>query len=208
MTGPYHGKRLLDLALVAASAPVSLLIGALVALAVRVTSPGPVLFRQTRVGRHGRPFVLLKFRTMDDRTDNPLFPDPARITRVGRALRRTSLDELPQILNILRDEMSVVGPRPTLPYQLERYSSGQRERLSVRPGVTGLAQVRGRNRISWADRIVLDLEYIDKQSPWFDIWILILTVRTVVLSEDVEGHPIDDPIAMPSNPDREIQDQL
>lgn len=198
MRGPYRGKRLVDLLLVAASAPMSVLAGVVVALAVAATSPGPVLFRQTRIGLHGRPFVLLKFRTMYHRSDNPLFPARERITPVGRALRRASLDELPQVLNILRGDMSVVGPRPTLPYQVERYSPEQRGRLNVRPGITGLAQVRGRNTITWADRISLDLEYVNRQSPWFDVYILARTVMVVALSTGVDGHPMDDPISAPS----------
>ena len=155
-----------------------------------------MLFRQERVGRDGRPFRLMKFRTMVDASDNPLFPDPARVTRVGRVLRRLSLDELPQLINVLRGDMSIVGPRPTLAYQVERYTPEQRRRLAVRPGVTGLAQVKGRNALAWADRITLDLEYLRRQSLWFDLYVLFCSVG-VVVGADVGGHPTDDPIARP-----------
>ena len=133
---------------------VDFVVGGLAALAIRLTSRGPVLFRQERVGKGGEPFEVVKFRTMVHLDEpNPLIPDPDRITRVGAFLRRFSLDELPQLLNVARGEMSIVGPRPTLAYQVERYSDRERQRLRVRPGLTGLAQVNGRNAIAWSERI-------------------------------------------------------
>jgi lipopolysaccharide/colanic/teichoic acid biosynthesis glycosyltransferase len=150
------------------------------ALAIRLEDGGPILYRQRRVGLQGAEFELLKLRTMvtgaeghgagwavDER-------DP-RITRVGRVLRRLSLDELPQLWNVLRGEMSLVGPRPTLAYQVEQYTPRQRRRLEVKPGVTGWAQVNGRARLRWPERIELDLWYVEHQSVWLDLRILART---------------------------------
>ena len=169
-------------------------VGAVCALAVRLTSPGPVLFRQERIGLDGVPFTVLKFRTMID-APNPIFPDASRITSAGRILRRLSLDELPQLVNVARGDMSVVGPRPTLAYQVERYDDRQRHRLDVRPGLTGLAQVSGRNALSWGDRIDLDLEYVERQSVRLDLSIILRTAKALIAGEGVEGHPTDDPLA-------------
>ena len=194
-SGPYAGKRAVDLALVAVIALPALLIGALTALAIRITSRGPVLFRQERIGRMGEPFELVKFRTMVA-GDNPVFPDADRITRVGKLLRRLSFDEIPQLLNVVRGEMSIIGPRPTLAYQVERYDERQWRRLSVRPGVAGWAQLKGRNEIPWAQRIELDLEYIDHlQSPLADLRILVRSMFAALRGGGVEGHPADDPLA-------------
>ena len=193
--GGYHGKRVLDLWVLCAAALPASVIGAACAVAVKLTSPGPVFFRQQRVGRDGRPFDLLKFRSMVDAPDNPVFPHPSRITPVGEWLRRFSLDEIPQLINVARGEMSIVGPRPALAYQVARYDARQRGRLSVNPGVTGLAQVKGRNTIAWAERIEWDLEYVTRQSPWLDLKIVAETVRQLLTGRGVEGHPPDDPIA-------------
>jgi len=194
-SGPYAGKRAVDLAIVAVIALPALLIGVLAALAVRLTSNGPVLFRQERVGFGGESFELVKFRTMVA-GDNPVFPAADRITRVGKLLRRLSFDEVPQLLNVVRGEMSIIGPRPTLAYQVERYDEEQLRRLSVRPGVAGWAQLKGRNEIPWAQRIELDLEYIDNiQSPLADIKILVRSMFAALRGGGVEGHPADDPLA-------------
>jgi sugar transferase EpsL len=193
--GRYGGKRVFDLLVLAAAAVPASLFGLLCAAAVRLTSPGPILFRQERVGRNGERFVLLKFRSMVDANDNPAFPHPDRITRAGRWLRRYSLDEIPQLINVARGEMSIVGPRPTLAYQVARYDERQKGRLTVNPGITGLAQVRGRNEIAWAQRIEWDLEYIARQSPSLDLAILWETARQLLAGRGVEGHPTDDPIA-------------
>jgi len=193
--GPYRGKRAVDLALLAVVALPALVIALPAALAIRLTSSGPVLFRQQRIGKDGEPFELVKFRTMVA-GDNPVFPDARHITRVGRVLRRMSFDEIPQLLNVIRGEMSVIGPRPTLAYQVERYDETQRRRLAVRPGVSGWAQLKGRNEIMWAERIVLDLEYIDHvQSPLADIRILVRSIFAAARGGGVDGHPADDPLA-------------
>lgn len=192
--GPYRGKRLVDLALLALVAGPALLVGAVCAVAVAVTSPGPVFFRQERIGMDGRPFTVWKFRTMAH-GDNPVFPDATRITTVGRVLRRVSLDELPQLINVALGDMSVVGPRPTLAYQVERYDAEQRRRLAVRPGLTGWAQVNGRNSLDWPARIRLDVEYVERQSPAMDLRIVARTLSTMLSGEGVEGHPTDDPLA-------------
>jgi lipopolysaccharide/colanic/teichoic acid biosynthesis glycosyltransferase len=194
---PYRGQRLFDLAMVAAAAIPAAVIGAVCAAAIKRTSPGPIFFRQERAGLHGRLFRVVKFRTMvDDPDGNPLFPDDDRITSAGRWLRRLSLDELPQLVNVAVGQMSIVGPRPTLPYQVERYTAEQRRRLDVRPGLTGLAQIKGRNAILWADRIEHDLEYVDRQSLWFDISLVLRTIPAVLGGGGIEGHPTDDPLAV------------
>lgn len=196
---PYRGKRAVDLAVLVVVAVPAFALGLVCALAVRLTSRGPVLFRQERIGMGGRPFEVLKFRTMVA-GDNPIVPDAARITAVGRWLRRFSLDELPQLVNVARGEMSVVGPRPTLRYQVERYDDRQWQRLSVRPGLTGLAQIRGRNALSWAERIEHDLEYVQTQSVLLDARILAGTARVMLTGEGVEGHAADDPLVATGEP--------
>ncbi len=152
----------------------------LAALAKKLEDGGPILYRQRRVGRDGRDFDLLKLRTMivDAERRGPgwaVDKDDPRITRVGRILRRLSIDELPQLWNVLRGEMSLVGPRPTLRYQVERYDERQRRRLDVKPGLTGWAQVNGRAMLPWEERIELDLWYIEHRSAWLDLKILALT---------------------------------
>ena len=150
------------------------------ALAVKLTSRGPVLYRQARVGRDGEDFELLKLRTMvlGAETQGAGFAvdrgDP-RITPVGRVLRLLSLDELPQLWNVVRGDMSMIGPRPTLRYQVDRYTPEQRRRLEVKPGITGWAQVHGRARLPWAERIALDVWYVDNRSPLLDLRILAKT---------------------------------
>jgi lipopolysaccharide/colanic/teichoic acid biosynthesis glycosyltransferase len=191
---PYRGKRMFDLVVLALVAVPAIAIGAVCAVAVRLTSRGPVFFRQDRVGMGGEVFSVWKFRTMIA-GDNPIFPDASRITSAGRWLRRLSLDELPQLLNVASGEMSIVGPRPTLPYQVERYDGRQRLRLCVRPGLTGLAQVNGRNALDWNARIELDITYVQVQSLRTDLQILARTAKVVLSGEGAEGHPTDDPLA-------------
>jgi lipopolysaccharide/colanic/teichoic acid biosynthesis glycosyltransferase len=150
------------------------------ALAIKLEDGGPVVFRQTRVGRDGRDFALLKLRSMTvgaEHTGAGYAVDrgDARITRVGRVLRRTSIDELPQLWNVVRGDMSLIGPRPTLRYQVDRYTEHQRRRLEIRPGLTGWAQVQGRATLAWADRIELDVWYVDHRSPSLDLKILLRT---------------------------------
>lgn len=163
-----------------------------VALIVRRRIGTPVLFRQTRPGLGGEPFEILKFRTMSNETDadGHLLPDERRLTSFGKLLRSTSLDELPELLNVIRGEMSLVGPRPLIMSYLSRYTPEQARRNLARPGITGLAQVRGRNSLSWEERFALDVEYVDKWSPGLDIKILIWTVGTVLKREGIstEGH--------------------
>jgi exopolysaccharide biosynthesis polyprenyl glycosylphosphotransferase len=173
-------KRALDLVgslfLLALASPVL----AVAAIAIKLDDGGPVFYRQKRVGRDGREFELLKLRTMIVGAESQgagyavNARDP-RITRVGRVLRRLSIDELPQLWNVLRGEMSLVGPRPTLAYQVERYTPRQRRRLETKPGITGWAQVNGRAALPWAERIELDVWYVEHRSLWLDVRILART---------------------------------
>jgi lipopolysaccharide/colanic/teichoic acid biosynthesis glycosyltransferase len=158
---------------------------ALAALAIRVESPGPVIYRQRRVGLHGHEFDALKLRTMVHGAEHvgaglAINAEDSRITRVGAVLRRTSVDELPNLLNVLRGEMSLIGPRPTLPVQVEQYTARQRGRLEVKPGITGWAQVNGRASLPWSERIELDLYYIEHRSLALDLRILWRTVSMVI----------------------------
>ncbi|GAA4992573.1 sugar transferase [Kitasatospora paranensis] len=168
-----------DLAIAALAGIVAIPLGLLIVVMIRCTMGGSALFRQTRTGRDGREFDILKFRTMRDKRF-PEEPDAPRITRLGALLRTTSLDELPQLWNVARGEMGVIGPRPTLPEQVVHYSDHQRGRLAVRPGLTGWAQVQGRNSISWPERIELDLWYIAHRSLVLDLRILLLTVKVLL----------------------------
>jgi lipopolysaccharide/colanic/teichoic acid biosynthesis glycosyltransferase len=186
------GKRAFDLALVLLTAPCWLPVVAVVALIVRTRIGSPVLFRQPRPGRDGRLFMLVKFRTMTDARDGcgELLPDDRRLTAWGRMLRACSLDELPELWNVLRGEMSLVGPRPLLVRYLDRYSAEQSRRHEVRPGVTGLAQVNGRNALGWEDRFALDVRYVDTCSFGLDIAILVRTIGNVVTRRGISqpGH--------------------
>jgi len=187
-----YGKRLLDLAL---TVPALILLSPLlaaVALAVRLRLGTPVLFRQQRPGLHGEPFTILKFRTMtDDRAaDGAPLPDAERLTPLGRLLRATSLDELPELLNVLKGEMSLVGPRPLLMEYLPRYTPEQARRHEVRPGITGWAQVNGRNALTWEQKFALDVWYVDHCSLRLDVRILWLTAIKIVKREGIaaDGH--------------------
>jgi lipopolysaccharide/colanic/teichoic acid biosynthesis glycosyltransferase len=186
------GKRVLDLSLVIASLPVSLPLLVLLAGAVRVVMGRPVVFRQHRPGRDGRTFVLYKFRTMTDRRgpDGRSLPDSQRLGGIGRFLRSTSLDELPELLNVLRGDMSLVGPRPLLTQYLERYTKEQARRHEVRPGLTGWAQVNGRNAVDWPARFALDVWYVDHHGLWLDLRIIARTVLQVVTRRGInrDGH--------------------
>lgn len=190
------GKPLLDRAAAAAGlvvlAPVLAVVGGL----VRVKLGSPVLFRQTRPGLHGAPFTLVKFRTMTDArsADGRLLADAERLPPFGRFLRSSSLDELPELWNVLRGDMSLVGPRPLLMRYLDRYTPEQARRHAVRPGVTGLAQVSGRNALSWDEKFALDIEYVDRVSFRLDVWILMRTVRKVIVREGIHA---DQHVTMP-----------
>jgi sugar transferase EpsL len=164
----------------------------LIAIAVGLSIGSPILFRQQRPGLYGKPFMLLKFRTMTDRRDEQgtLLPDAQRMTRFGNFLRHTSLDELPELFNILRGDMSLVGPRPLLMEYLERYSPEQSRRHEVMPGVTGWAQVNGRNAIAWEEKFKLDVWYVDHRSLWLDLRIIALTAWRILRREGITqpGH--------------------
>lgn len=174
-------KRAVDVVSAGAALAVFAVPMGVLAVAVRRKLGSPVLFRQTRPGRQGKPFTLLKFRTMTDATDadgEPL-PDSERLTSFGTFLRLSSLDELPELVNVLRGEMSLVGPRPLLMRYTEYFTEVERCRLDVRPGITGLAQVRGRNLASWDERLAMDVRYVERTSPWFDVRIIVETVVSV-----------------------------
>ena len=158
--------------------------------AIRLESRGPVIYRQRRIGLHGRTFDVLKLRTMVDGAEHigaglAVNEHDSRITRVGAVLRRTSLDELPNLVNVLRGEMSLIGPRPTLPVQVEQYTDRQRGRLALKPGITGWAQVNGRATLPWSQRIELDLYYIEHRSPSMDLRILWRTLAMVLGGSDL-----------------------
>ena len=163
---------------------------AVIAIAVRVVHGSPVLFRQERPGMGERIFTLYKFRTMidDSSSTGGQLPDEARLTRFGRFLRSTSLDEVPELYNVLLGDMSLVGPRPLLTEYLPLYTSEQARRHEVRPGITGWAQVNGRNAVSWEERLRLDVWYVDHQSLWLDIKIIWLTLLSLARSEGI-SHP-------------------
>ena len=188
--------RPLDAALAALLLAIASPLLALAAIAIRLESRGAVFYRQRRVGRGGEPFELWKLRTMvpgAETMGNGIYViegDP-RITRVGRLLRRFSLDELPNLVNVLRGEMAIVGPRPTVQEQVDRYTDRQRRRLEVKPGITGWAQVNGRTSLSWPDRIELDVWYVEHRSLWLDLRILARTARMLatghgLYSEDLK----------------------
>lgn len=178
-------KRALDLAVGLAGSILTAPVVALLALVIRLESPGHPIYTQTRVGRGGRTFAIYKLRTMVRGAEFTgaglaIQEGDDRITRVGRFLRRYSLDELPNLYNVLRGEMSIVGPRPTVPIQVEQYTERQRGRLAVKPGITGWAQVNGRASLPWAERIELDIWYVQHQTLGLDLRILARTVRQVL----------------------------
>lgn len=185
-------KRLFDLALsipaLFSLTPLMLIIG----FFVRMRIGTPVLFKQGRPGLHGKPFTIYKFRTMTDKRDKDwnLLLDGDRLTRLGRFLRKTSLDELPELFNVIKGDMTIVGPRPLLMQYLGRYTPEQARRHEVKPGVTGWAQVNGRNAITWEDKFKLDVWYVDNQSLWLDLKIIGLTVWKILKREGINqpGH--------------------
>lgn len=182
-------KRLFDLVLVLGTAPLWIPLLAVVAVLVRWKLGSPVLFRQKRPGRGGAIFEMVKFRTMRDDRDasGRLRPDEERLTAFGRWLRATSLDELPELWNVIRGEMSLVGPRPLLIEYLPRYTPRQARRHEVRPGITGLAQIKGRNALSWEEKFEWDVAYVERQSLWLDVEILLLTVRKVLIRDGISA---------------------
>lgn len=182
-------KRAFDLLLVCATLPLWLLLLAFTWLAIKLTQGGEVFFVQQRAGLSGQPFRIIKFRTMNDDRDSSgqLMDDEHRITRLGSLLRKTSLDEVPQLINVLNGTMSLVGPRPLLMDYLPLYSPEHARRHEVRPGITGLAQISGRNLLSWDDRLDLDVRYVDEQCLWLDLRILIGTVVNVLRRRGVSS---------------------
>lgn len=179
-------RRALDVAVAATALVVLSPLLAVLALLVRLRLGRPVLFRQPRSGLDGEEFTIVKLRTMRDERF-PGEPDADRTPRLGHLLRATSLDELPQLVNVLRGEMSLIGPRPTLPQQVARYGPHERRRLEIRPGLTGWAQVNGRNSLTWPERIELDIWYIDNRSLQLDLEILARTLRGLVRPHGVTG---------------------
>ena len=202
------GKRIGDLLLVVPGLILVSPLLLLLALIVRLNMGSPVLFRQTRPGFKGTPFRVFKFRTMRDLrdADGRLLPDASRLTAFGRFLRAASFDELPELFNVLKGEMSLVGPRPLLMQYLDRYSPEQARRMDVRPGLTGHAQVHGRNLVSWDERFRLDVWYVDRCSVWLDLKILFQTIGTVLKREGIakEGHATMTEFMGSGNPDGEL----
>jgi len=182
-----HGKRIFDLALTISGFVVLLPVLIITALLVRFKLGSPVLFKQVRPGVNEKSFTLFKFRTMSDArdADGALLPDSARLTRLGRFLRATSIDELPELFNVLKGDMSLVGPRPLLMQYLDRYTPEQARRHEVRPGITGWAQVNGRNAITWEEKFKLDVWYVDNWSLWLDIKIIAMTVWKILKREGI-----------------------
>lgn len=193
MPGIFHrsyGKRLFDLLVTLPALLVLAPFLLLLALLVRLKLGAPILFRQQRPGLHGRAFTLYKLRTMTDArdADGNLLPDAKRLTSFGRFLRSSSLDELPEFFNVLKGDMSLVGPRPLLMQYLDRYTPEQARRHEVRPGITGWAQVNGRNALTWEEKFALDVWYVDNRSLWLDVKILAMTVWQVLKREGI-SHP-------------------
>lgn len=186
---PSTMKRLFDLLLVTVLLPVLLPVMAVVALLVRRQMGSPVIFRQQRPGLHGRPFEMLKFRTMRDAvgSDGRPLADAERITDLGRFLRASSLDELPELWNVVKGEMSLVGPRPLLMDYLPLYDAEQARRHDVRPGVTGWAQINGRNALTWEQKFALDSWYVDNHSLWLDVKILLATAGKVLRRDGISA---------------------
>lgn len=187
-----YGKRCLDILLTILALVLFFPFLVLIALLVRIKLGSPVIFRQQRPGLYGKPFTIYKFRTMTDARDaqgNPL-PDGDRLTPFSHLLRSTSLDELPELINVLRREMSLVGPRPLLMHYLDRYTPEQARRHEMKPGITGWAQINGRNAISWEERFALDVWYVDNVSFWLDLKIIAMTVWAVLRRKDINqsGH--------------------
>ena len=180
-------KRAFDIAASASALVVLSPVLAITAYKVKKELGSPVLFRQTRPGLHGKPFEMIKFRTMKDATDKEgnALPDSERLTEFGKKLRASSLDELPELWNVLKGDMSLVGPRPLLMEYLPLYNAEQAKRHNVRPGVTGYAQVNGRNSLSWEDKFKLDTWYVEHQSLWLDMKILLKTVKKVLIKDGI-----------------------
>lgn len=185
-------KRYFDLIAVLMGMIVAWPLFILLACIVRLKMGSPILFKQSRPGLEGKPFIIYKFRTMNNARDKQgnFLPDGKRLTRLGKFLRSTSLDELPEFYNVLKGEMSLVGPRPLLMEYLSRYSKEEARRHEVKPGITGWAQINGRNALSWDEKFKMDVWYVDNQSFWLDVKIIMITLAKVFLREGIsqEGH--------------------
>ncbi len=182
-------KRILDVAIASTALILLSPVYFIVARKVKKNLGSPVLFRQVRPGLNGQPFEMIKFRTMKDALDaegNPL-PDSERLTPFGKMLRATSLDEMPELWNVIKGDMSIVGPRPLLMEYLPLYNTEQAKRHNVRPGITGYAQVNGRNAISWEKKFELDTWYVENQSLWLDFKIMLKTVKKVIAKDDISA---------------------
>ncbi len=196
----YFTKEITDKIIASLMLIVLLPVFAIVAIFIKIDSKGPVFFMQRRVGKDGKIFKTFKFRTMvngADKITKGVYIDKGNpyVTRVGRVLRRTGIDELPQLINVLKGDMSLVGPRPTLEYQVKKYNEFQRKRLSMKPGITGWALVNGRNKLTWDERIKLDVWYIEHWSFWLDIKILFRTIWVVIKGEGLYADRKTDEIA-------------
>lgn len=180
-------KRLFDIAASAAALIILSPVLLVVMLLVRIKLGSPIFFTQVRPGLHGKPFKMVKFRTMTDERDEKgeLLPDAVRLTKFGQFLRSTSLDELPELWNVLKGDMSLVGPRPLLMEYLSLYNAEQKRRHEVRPGITGWAQVNGRNTVDWPERFQLDVWYVDNHNLWLDIKVLFATVKKVLVRDGI-----------------------
>lgn len=187
-----HFKRGIDLLFSLVAFLILLPIFLLVSLLLLVANGGTPFFTQTRPGKHGRLFKVIKFKTMNDRADKDgnLLPDDVRLTTVGRLVRKTSLDEIPQLLNVIKGEMSLIGPRPLLVEYLDLYSLEQQRRHEVRPGITGWAQVNGRNTISWKEKFEYDIYYVDHLTFGFDVKIFFITILKVFKAEGISGRGV------------------
>lgn len=190
----YRGcKRIFDFSIALAALVVLFPALLLIALAIYIDNPGPIFYTHERIGQNGRPFPFYKFRTMVVGADRmgrgyEVDKNDARITSIGHFLRRWHIDEVPQLLNVLKGEMSIVGPRPTLAYQVAQYTPHQRRRLEVPPGLTGLAQIKGLNALTWQERIDLDVYYVDRASMWLDLKIILSTFGAIAGEDNTYGH--------------------
>lgn len=188
-------KRIIDIIIVIVIAIPLLIVCGIISIFIKLDSKGPIIFKQKRLGKDGTVFNIYKFRTMVDNAESigtglSTFEGDFRVTKVGNILRKTSLDELTQIFNVLKGDMSIVGPRPPVPHHPRKYNEYdtiQKKRFNVRPGITGYAQVKGRNSLTWDERIELDVEYVEKQSMLMDAKIIILTVFKILKREDIHG---------------------
>ncbi|MDT2813655.1 sugar transferase [Vagococcus carniphilus] len=185
----YFFKRLIDVVVSLVALVVLLPVFIIICILVRTKLGSPIIFTQKRPGKDGKVFKMYKFRTMTDQVDSTgaLLPDQVRLTRFGSVLRSTSLDELPELLNILKGEMSLIGPRPLLEEYLLIYNKEQKRRHDVRPGLTGWAQINGRNTLTWTEKFELDLEYVDAVSFCFDVKIFFLTIKKVIIKEGISA---------------------